>query len=124
MKKSWLFGCCLLFALPTWGQGRDTVLAVHKLFRQQRPKGGEVGAAAAAPLLPAGRPAAAQIAVAAGSGATAAVLGAVQGQRFSAAREADIIERYGRGEPIPADIRRRLRGALFKRTAKDVQAGF
>jgi hypothetical protein len=124
MQKYWLFSSCFLLAFASLGQGRDTVLAVHKLFKQQRPKGYEAATAGAGPLVQPGGPVTDRIVVATASGATYALVGALQNQRFSVEREALILQQYAQAIPIPADIRRRLQGNLFKRTAKDVRNGF
>lgn len=50
MRQYGLIGLFLIFGLPGFGQGRDTVLAVHKLFAQKRGSGegwAATGAAAA-----------------------------------------------------------------------------
>ena len=125
MKKSWLFSCCLLVTFSGFGQGRDTVLAVHKLFKQQRPKGKELATAGAGPLIQNTSSVAEKITTTALSTATYSLISALQNRRFSAEREALILEQYAQGIAIPADIRRRLHGNnLFKRTAKDVSNGF
>lgn len=130
MSKIWLLGGCLLLVLPALGQGRDTVLAVHKLFWQQRPKGAALAATGAAPLVPAGLGSSAasafagRLTVAAVSGGVAAGVGALQAHRYSAEREALILEQYAQGVPIPADVRRRLNRRMFRRTAADLRHGF
>jgi hypothetical protein len=124
MKNYWLLSCCFLLAFSSFGQGRDTVLAVHKLFKQQRPKGYEVATAGAGLLIQPSASVTERIAVATASGTSYALLEALQNRRFQVEREALILQQYAQGIPIPADIRRRLHGALFKRTAKDVRNGF
>jgi hypothetical protein len=124
MKTLWLLsgGCLLAFA--SFGQGRDTVLAVHKLFRQQRPKGAELATAGAGSLIQNNGSVAGTLATVAVSGATSASVFFLQNRRYSVEREALILQAYAQGIPIPADIRRRLRGKFFKRTAQDINAGF
>lgn len=124
MKKYWLLSCCSLLAFSSFGQGRDTVLAIHKLFKQQRPKGYEIATAGAGPLIQSSGSVPERIAVAIASGTSYALVGALQNRRFNVEREALILQQYAQGIPIPADIRRRLHGSLFKRTAKDVSNGF
>jgi hypothetical protein len=124
MKKYWLLSCCALITFSSVGQGRDTVLAIHKLFKQQRPKGYPIATAGAGPLSQPSGSVTDRVAVAAASGTSYALLEALQTRRFGVEREALILQQYAQGIPIPADIRRRLHGHLFKRTAKDVTNGF
>ena len=133
-KKPFQFlSCALLFgalglAVPTFGQGRDTVFAVQKLFREKRGAAAGYSAAAASTVAPAryaaqrpdGRPTAQETRQDLLAGATFGAVGLVKSERYSAGREAAIIEGYALGNPIPADIRRKLRRKHFHRTAKDL----
>ena len=123
MKRPWLFSCCLFLALPSFSQERDTVLAVHKLFKQQRPKR-SASAAGGAQLAQGSGSAAERLVMATAGGVTFAAVSFWQNRRYSVEREALILQQYAQGVPIPADIRRRLHGKLFKRTAQDVRDGF
>jgi hypothetical protein len=115
-------------AVPTLGQGRDTVFAVQKLFGEKRGGAAGYSAAAASAVSPAryaaqrpdGRPTAQETRQDLLAGAAFGAIGLVKGERYSASREAAIIEGYALGNPIPADIRRKLRRKHFHRTAKDL----
>lgn len=129
MKKMWLLPVALLLALPSFGQGRDTVLAVHHLFARKRGNG-EAWAATGAGMAvdeSIGRrsqPSAARSGTAAVVyGGVPMVAGFLKGERFSLAREQEIIARYAQGVAIPSDVRRKLRPKDFRRTANDVRAG-
>lgn len=118
----------LSFAAPAFGQGRDTVFAVHKLFRAKR--GGAAGYSEAAASTTSPTRYAAQRAngrlTSQGTrqdllaGAAFGAVGMVKGARYSAQREAAIIDGYALGNPIPADIRVKLRRKYFHRTAQDL----
>jgi hypothetical protein len=51
------------------------------------------------------------------------VAGLLKGERFSLAREQEIIQRYVQGIGILPDVRRKLRPKDFRRTARDVREG-
>ncbi|MET4073396.1 hypothetical protein [Hymenobacter sp. UYCo722] len=118
----------LSFATPAFAQGRDTVFAVQKLFREKRADGAGYSAAAGSAVSraqytarrPDGRPTAQEARQDVLAGAAFAAVGMVKTERYSAGREAAIIEGYALGNPIPADIRRKLRRKHFHRTAQDV----
>ena len=130
MKKSLLF--CLLagLALPGFGQGRDTVFAVHKLFREKRAGGQGLEAASDSAASKAlyeryaqrtGSPHTPQEARQDALASKAfAVAGALKTSHYSTAEEYDLIRRYQAGEPIPANIRRKLKRKHFHRTTRDV----
>ena len=119
----WLTG----FALPGFGQGRDTALAVHKLFVQRR-GGGEGWAATglgAAVDESVGRRSStdknhSNAASAAFHGGIPLALGMRQALRFSQEREAFILKQYAEGWSIPPDVRRKLKRKHFRRTERDV----
>ena len=128
MKKSWLIVAFLLRALPGFGQ-RDTVLAVHHLFAQKRGNGQAWAATGAGVAVDEGvgrraQPSAARSATAAAVyGGVPMVAGLLKGERFSLAREQEIIQHYAQGVAIPPDVRRKLRPKHFRRTARDVREG-
>ena len=128
MRKSWLIVVFLLLALPGFGQ-RDTVLAVHHLFAQKRGNGQAWAATGAGMVVDEGvgrraQPSAARSATAAAVyGGVPLVAGLLKGERFSAAREQEIVQRYAQGAAIPPDVRRKLRPKHFRRTARDVMGG-
>jgi len=131
MKKL-LLPLLLLLALPTLGQGRDTVFAVHKLFAEKRSRGEAKTAAGAtagsgaavwgaintAPQVDGGTVAATAIA-----GGIPTAMGLLQMGRYSPQHEADVLKLYAEGWGLPPDIRRKLRRKHFRRTADDVRAG-
>ncbi|GAB3578629.1 hypothetical protein [Hymenobacter daeguensis] len=120
----------MALALPGFSQGRDTVFAVHKLFREQRGSSAAYAAAADTAFShrryarrPDGRPTAQEARQDTLAGAGFATVGQLKASRYSPEREAAIIEGYALGNPIPADIRRKLRRKHFHRTAQDVVGG-
>ena len=129
MKKLLLAVILLLGgAGASHAQGRDTVFAVRKLFRQHY-RGG-LGMAAtglavgAGGTNPQGRPASRNDNVAGSllAGAVPTALGLRKAARFSPEREAAVLKQYAEGWGLPRDIRRRLRRKHFHRTAQDVLA--
>ena len=121
------FALMLSAAAPALGQGRDTAFAVHKLFRAKRAGGTGYSDAATGAVSPTryaerpnGRPTAQEARQNALAAAAFGTVGMLKAERYSASREAAIIEGYGLGNPIPADIRRKLRRKHFHRTAKDL----
>ena len=128
MRKNWLIVAFLLLSLPGFGQ-RDTVLAVHHLFAQKRGNGQAWAATGAGVAVDEGvgrraQPSAARSATAAAVyGGVPMVAGLLKGERFSPAREQEIIQRYAQGVAIPPDVRRKLRPKHFRRTARDVTGG-
>lgn len=126
MKHYGLIGLLLIFGLPGFGQGRDTVLAVHKLFAQKRGSG-EAWAATGAEVAydesvgwRAIRSKSENKTAAAVNGGVPMLVGALQAMRFSSEREAAIVKSYQEGWSIPADIRRKLRRKHFRLTARDL----
>ncbi|GAA4022149.1 hypothetical protein GCM10022409_02320 [Hymenobacter glaciei] len=125
-----LLTAALGFTPPTFGQGRDTVFAVQKLFREKRGSANGYSSAAASTLAPKqytqrpdGRPTTLEAQSARQdvlAGSAFAAVGMIKGERYSALREARIIEGYALGNPIPADIRRKLRRKHFHRTVQDI----
>ena len=128
MRKNWLIVAFLLLSLPGFGQ-RDTVLAVHHLFAQKRGNGQAWATTGAGVAVDEGvgrraQPSAARSATAAAVyGGVPMVAGLLKGERFSPAREQEIIQRYAQGVAIPPDVRRKLRPKHFRRTARDVMGG-
>ena len=102
-----------------WAQGRDTAFAVHKLFVHHR-GGGEALAASGASMV-AGSTTAAGAAAGVLVGAAPVALGLTRAARYSAQREAEILQLYANGWPIPADVWRRLRPKCFHRTVRDLK---
>ncbi len=127
--KTFLLLVLLPVALPGFGQGRDTVFAVHKLFRQKR--GGADATTAAGLSAASGStvgatryvPQPADVASALVAGAVPTALGLVGQFRYSAQREAEVLKLYAEGWGLPPDIRRKLRRKYFRRTAADVRSG-
>ncbi|MBO2008911.1 hypothetical protein [Hymenobacter negativus] len=120
--KSWVlsavaWGC---FALSSYGQGRDTAFAVHKLFVQRR-RGSDALLATAGEM--AGSTTVAGAVSGLVAGAAPAAVGFSRAARFSTEREAAILSSYANGWPIPADVRRKLRRKHFHRTRQDVLMG-
>jgi hypothetical protein len=117
-------------ALPGFGQGRDTVFAVHKLFLQKRASGKGLEAAsdsAASKALyerysqrtgPPRTPQEARQDALASSGF--AIASALKAGQYSIEEEIAIIRRYEAGKPLPANIRRKLKRKHFHRTTRDV----
>ncbi|WP_310390929.1 hypothetical protein [Hymenobacter sp.] len=114
-------------ALPGFSQGRDTALAVHKLFVQRR-GGGEGWAATGLGTAvdeSVGKRSStdkthSNVASAAFYGGVPLALGMRQAIRFSEEREAFILKQYAEGWSIPPDIRRKLKRKHFRRTTRDV----
>jgi uncharacterized membrane protein YeiH len=129
-KQLFFVGVLLLGAVaPGFGQGRDTVFAVRKLFREKRgtaeglqAAGATIAAGTAYAQRPDGRPTAQEARQDALASAAFAGTGAAKGTRYSAENEAFIIRSYQAGNPIPADIRRKLKRKYFHRTARDLAA--
>jgi len=123
----------LLLPFSTLGQGRDTVFAVHKLFREKR--GSATGYSTASQSARStekyearqsqGGPAAtAQERRQDAVGAVAfGTVGVLKGSQYSPEREAEVLSLYAQGFGLPPEVRRKLRRKHFHRTAKDVQAG-
>ena len=127
-KRLFLVGALLAGAVaPGFGQGRDTVFAVRKLFREKRAAGQGLQAAGSRETSDAKyvghSPPTAQEARQDALGNTAFYLtGAAKATRYSAETETAIIRSYEAGNPIPADIRRKLKRRYFHRTARDLGA--
>lgn len=116
-----------VMAQPSAGQGRDTVFAVHKLFREKRRSGASYSAAADTAFSrqryarrPNGQPTAQEAKQDALAATAFTMVGWAKAGRYSPERESYIIEAYQLGNPIPADIRGKLRRKHFHRTAQDV----
>ncbi|RZJ58225.1 MAG: hypothetical protein EOO55_01390 [Hymenobacter sp.] len=130
MKRNGLLLLALLGALPAFSQGRDTILAVHHLFKHKR-LGGDSWVATGAGVAVeesvgwrAIRSTSENVTAAAVNGGVPLVIGLLQTQRFSIEREREILQRYAQGAPIPPDIRRKLRRKYFRRTARDMASAF
>ncbi len=131
MNRNLLLIGLLLAGVPTLGlgQGRDTVFAVRKLFREKRgtadgllTAGAAVAAGPQYAQRPDGRPTAQEARQDALARAAFAGTGAAKGTRYSTENEAFIIRSYEAGNPLPADIRRKLRRRHFHRSARDLAA--
>lgn len=126
MRYYGLIGLFLIFGLPSFGQGRDTVLAVHKLFAQKRGNGEGWAATGAGVAYDesvgwrAIRSKSENMTAAAINGGVPMLAGVLQTMRFSSEREAAIVKSYQEGWSIPADIRRKLRRKHFRLTARDL----
>ncbi|HEX8659116.1 MAG TPA: hypothetical protein VF690_16370 [Hymenobacter sp.] len=112
---------------PGFSQGRDTVFAVRKLFREKRTAGeglltagADIASGTQYAQRPEGRPTAQE---ARGDGLVSAAftgVGMAKQTRYSTENEAYILRLYAEGQPIPPDIRRKLRRKHFHRSAKDI----
>ena len=128
MIKNVLLLCLLIsYQLPGFGQGRDTVFAVRKLFREKR--GSASGWLAAADSAASATAYVQQSASRSANvekkpdhlGSTVFFLvGAAQASTYSPENEEAILRHYLAGGPIPPGIRRKLRRKYFHRTAQDV----
>ncbi len=130
MNRAWILGlaCCLL-PLPSFGQGRDTVLAVRHLFNQKRGNGASMVSSGldmaydeSIGWRAQGTTTSEKVARTTFYGGIPLVVGILQSCRYSLEREKDIIQHYNEGRPIPADVRRKLRRKYFRRTARDIVA--
>ncbi|MBD2720994.1 hypothetical protein [Hymenobacter armeniacus] len=119
------------FSMPGLAQGRDTVFAVHKLFREKRGSGegwtatgltATAGTAVGNPLYAAPQPNGSDVASAAVLGGVPLAVGLLQLGRYSPAREAEVLKLYAEGWGLPRDIRRKLRRRHFHHTARDHSA--
>lgn len=114
-----------LAASPVLAQGRDTVFAVHKLFQQKRRSGASWASAGTSAAFDhslgyrAGSSTRDNVAQATVFGGVPLAVGLLQYGRFSPERETQVLAAYAQGQPLPPDIRRRLRRRHFRRTAKD-----
>ncbi|MCC3152427.1 hypothetical protein Q3A66_05920 [Hymenobacter sp. BT770] len=120
-------GLLLGSSLPAFCQGRDTVFAVHKLFRAKRSSAKGLQAAkdsVASTALYAermGRPRTAQEARQDALASTGfAIASVLKAGDYSAENEAAIIQRYQAGGSIPPAIRRKLKRKHFHRTSRDI----
>jgi hypothetical protein len=119
-----------LLSLPAFSQGRDTVLAIHHLFKQKRGSGDAWAATGASVAVDesvgwrAIRSSSENVTAAVVYGGVPLVVGILQAQRFSAERERYILQCYAQGAAIPFDIRRKLRRKHFRRTTRDIASGF
>ena len=130
MKKYVLFCVIFISAFPSFGQGRDTAFAVHKLFHQKRAGAhglratSDIAASRALYAERVGRPRTAQEARQNALANTAFTMaGLLKASDYSAENEAAIIQRYQAGGAIPPNIRRKLRRKHFHRTSRDVLSG-
>ncbi|MBF9220619.1 hypothetical protein [Hymenobacter ruricola] len=130
MKKHLLFCLFAGLALPGFGQGRDTVFAVHKLFREKRGSGeswtatgltATAGTASGNPLYASPKPNGGDVAAAAVAGGVPLAVGLLQMGRYSEAREAEALKLYAEGWGLPPDIRSKLKRRHFKVKATDVR---
>ena len=118
-----VWGLLLGSSLAAFCQGRDTVFAVHKLFREKRGSAKGLQAFSDSAAVKAYR---AQRAVSpltaqerrqdAVASAAFTGVGLLKGARYSAEFEAYVLRQYAAGGPIPPGVRRKH----FHRTAKDV----
>ncbi|MBF9140079.1 hypothetical protein [Hymenobacter properus] len=128
-KKFLLLGALLLgVVLPGLGQRRDTVFAVHKLFREKRAAARGLQSAGSRETTDANylghSPPTAQEARQDALGNTAfTTVGMMKAAYYSPENEAMVLQRYNEGSGLPPDIRRKLRRKHFHRTAEDVTLG-
>lgn len=128
--KSYFFLLLLIgVTLPGFGQGRDTAFAVHKLFSQKRAgaKGYEAAADSAFShsryaRLDASRAVTVRKKPDVAGGVAFTGMSLLKGARYSVENEAYVLRLYAAGQPIPPDIRRKLRRKHFHVTARDVVA--
>lgn len=112
---------------PSFGQGRDTVFAVHKLFREKRASGEGLQAAGNKATTDAkyvghAAPTAQEARQNALGNTVFTTVGVLQSSRYSVENEAEVLKRYSEGWGLPPDIRRKLRRKHFHRTAHDLLA--
>ena len=129
MKKYLLLFLLLGSVLPGFAQGRDTVFAVRKLFREKRGNGESMLATADTirarneyAQRSGARPSAQEARQDALASTVFVGIGAAKVSRYSAENETAIIRQYREGAAIPPDIRRKLRRKHFHVTARDVVA--
>jgi len=128
MNKAWIFGLAFLLPLPGFSQRRDTVLAVHHLFKQKRRSGAGWASTGTSMAYDesigwrAHGTTAEKAASATFYGGIPLAVGVLQSFRYSLERENDVIQQYSQEGPIPADIRRKLRNKHFHRTVRDITA--
>ena len=128
MPRILLLFCLLITCtLPAFSQGRDTVFAVHKLFRQKRTSSGGLQSVRDSLVSRAlyaertGSPHTAQQArqdALVSTGFT--IAGLLKASDYSAENEAAIIRRYQGGWSIPPALRRKLKRKHFHRSTHDV----
>jgi len=114
-------------AVPGFSQGRDTVFAVHKLFREKRAAGEGLQAAGDKAVTEAkyvghAAPTAQEARQDALGNTVFTAVGLLKSSYFSPENEAEILKLYAEGWGLPPEIRRRLRRKHFHRTAKDLTA--
>ena len=129
MNKYLAFCMFVCLGLPSFGQGRDTVFAVHKLFREKRAAGEGLQAAGDRANTSAkyaqrtdGRPTAQEARQDALANTAFTVVGMLKAGYYSAENEAEVLKLYAEGWGLPADIRHKLRRKHFHRTAHDLLA--
>lgn len=127
LKTCWPLCLIVAAVLPGFGQGRDTAFAVHKLFCQKRGTAMSLLAAADSAASrtkyvqqDARRATPVQKKPDVLSSAAFGVAGTFKEARYSAENEAYVLRLYAEGQPIPSDIRRKLRRRYFHRTAHDL----
>lgn len=127
MKNFLMVFILMSVSLPAFCQGRDTVFAVRKLFRQKRASGQSLqsfrdsSASKTYRAERAGRLFTKQeVRQNALSNTAFTVAGVLTSSQYSAEEEADIIRRYNEGASIPAHVRRKLKRKHFHRTTRDV----
>ena len=127
-KKSLLFTLLLASAtMPGFGQGRDTVFAVHKLFREKRAAAQGLQAAGSrentdAKYIGHSPPSVQEARQDALGNTVFTTVGVLKANYYSVENEADVLKLYADGWRLPSDIRRKLRRKHFHRTAKDLVA--
>lgn len=114
-------------ALPGMSQGRDTVFAVHKLFREKRASGEglqAVGNKATTDAKYVGHaaPTAQEARQDALGNTVFTTAGVLQSSRYSVENESEVLKLYAEGWGLPPDVRRKLRRKHFHRTAHDLSA--
>ena len=130
MKKIIILAFAFIAPFSAYCQGRDTVFAVHKLFKEKRASSNGWSAASTDATSPAkygarqaeGHPTPQEARQDALAGAAFGTVGLLKGNRYSPEREAEVLKGYAEGWGLPPDVRRKLKRKHFKVTAKDVLA--
>ncbi|MDB5236373.1 MAG: hypothetical protein JWR44_3366 [Hymenobacter sp.] len=126
LKKTLLAFALTASAIPAFSQGRDTVFAIHKLFREKSGTSQSMLDSTSYSAIQAryqrnGRTPTAQDARQDALYNTAArIAGTLKDTRYSTEEEASIISRYRQGQALPPEVRRKLRRKHFHRTSGDV----
>ena len=110
--------------------GRDTVFAVHKLFREKRASGNGLlaagdSAASNTKYVQQSANRSARVEKRPDALGSAAFFGAgvLKTSRYSVENETSVLKLYAEGWGLPPDIRRKLRRKHFHRTSRDVLSG-